>query len=192
MVSLDGTVPLDHFTSNHRITTRSTPIGEARRHFFAMIATLRWGATPKQHEEYMKKARLQKIVDHLRKVRIQIEKGNAPEFDMYTWGALNEPGVFKGKTDLKCVTSACAIGHTAHLFSHQGFNLRIDRNSDHGLIPVYRKSRGFKAISSFFDITIIEAEHLFNPSNYAEDNLKGEIPIGMVAYRIENFIHSID
>ena len=134
----------------------------------------------------MKKTRLQKVVDHLRKVRIQIAKYNAPEFNMNTWGTLEEGGVFKGKKNLKCVTSACAIGHTAHLFANQGFKLEISPDRNDILIPVYKKLIEFNAIAEFFDITPNEAHNLFHPGGFT-----GEATVGEVADRIEDFINGI-
>ena len=187
---------LVHSSSSHLILMSITAIEANRqRHFFAADATLRWGGRRRINtEDIMKKARLQKVADHLRKVRIQVAKENGPEFDMESWGALRERGVFKGKKDLKCMTSACAIGYTAHLFAKQGFKLKIHPDVNNALIPVYKKLSQFGAVAAFFDITFHEANYLFNAKDYPNEDENGSfaaISVGQVADRIENFIHGI-
>ena len=139
----------------------------------------------------MKKARLQKVVDHLRKVRIKIAMDKLPQFNMGAWGVLENYGVFKEKKDLKCVYSACAIGHTAHLFKKQGFHLTISPNNNKELIPVFKNFEQWDAVSLFFDIPKKDAEWLFHPSQY-EYAIDVEIPLSVVADRIEDYIHGIN
>lgn len=135
----------------------------------------------------MKKARLQKVVDHLRKVRVQIALSKLPEFRMADWAVLEEPGVFKEKKNLSCMTSACAIGHAAHLFKKQGFKLVIMGEESNKLVPVYRGKEMFDAVSEFFDLTDEEAEYLFHPIRYNDSYPT----VSEVADRIEDFIHGI-
>lgn len=134
----------------------------------------------------MQKARLQKVVDHLRKVRVKIATEKLPAFNMEIWGEVEEPGVFKARKDLSCMTSACAIGHTAHLFKKQGFKLKLDSDEPDRLIPFYKTYYGIIAVSKFFDLTLEEADYLFHPSTYHYD-----VSISEVADRIEDFIHGI-
>ncbi len=140
----------------------------------------------------MKKARLQKVVDYLRKVRIEIAKGLRPEFDMDEWLQLKDPGVFKNKKTLECATAACAIGHVAHLFNKQGFKLELDK-IDNRVTPVYKGFIDFDALQEFFDIDRATAMALFHPDYYAdEDGYEYSPTVSQVADKIENVIHGIE
>src|SRR5258706_551454 len=124
------------------------------------------------------------------KQRIKHETNRLQDIRM----VFRERGVFKGKKDLKCMTSACAIGYTAHLFAKQGFKLKIHPDVNNALIPVYKKLSQFGAVAAFFDITFHEANYLFNAKDYPNEDENGSfaaISVGQVADRIENFIHGI-
>jgi hypothetical protein len=151
----------------------------------------------------MKKARLQKLVNHLYKVGSDIATGKlVDKFDMATWGDLEKGGVFKARKDMSCMTAACAIGHAGAIFKTDGFKLVFDLCDDEdpeeveyctNVIPEYRGEQGFDAVAAFFQISNDEAEHLFAPRAYDKYNSLGQ-PIahqtgpGEVADRIRTFI----
>jgi hypothetical protein len=147
----------------------------------------------------MKKSRLQKMVNHLYKVGSDIAAGKmVDKFDMSTWGELEEPGKFKNRKDMSCMTAACAIGHAGFIFKSEGFKLQIDgEQEDYGgdfVEPYYKGLTGIDAVAKFFDISIDDVEYLFMPESYIKFNSLGQAITnyrpgpGAVADRIRAFM----
>lgn len=143
----------------------------------------------------MKKERLLKVVERLRQVRVEQAKGKiAAEFNMSYWGKLVNPGTFKNRKNLSCVTAACAIGHCGTLFKAEGFKLVIGRDDSTCVVPVYQNEEGYDAVAKFFGIDYSDAEYLFSPGAYRrEESFSSQYnPTPTeVAERIENFVYGI-
>ncbi len=94
-------------------------------------------------------------------------------FDMSAWCRTPHdvsPRVAGGTPE--CGTAACAFGHAMldKVLQKEGLKAVYDDWSRNHLTPSYKGLRGFKAASSFFGISLREAEELFALSFDSVDN----------------------
>ncbi len=125
----------------------------------------------------MHKTRLNKVAYILvnlpqeRKKMVGGPKGVPQMFDMGQW--------------YKCGTKACAIGYAAMhpWFRQRGLELSHD-NKDTLQAPICEGNIGISAVTTFFDITYDEAEHLFDSDSHKRENRAD------VAQRIRAFVRN--
>lgn len=111
------------------------------------------------------------------------------ELFMGDWG-------YKAKSDdymNYCGYTACAIGHA---LLHPWFNERgfvCDHTAVLILSPSYKfKYYGWPAVAEFFQISELDAHHLFDPSYYSENYDGTTITGSVVAKRIRKYIDTQD
>jgi hypothetical protein len=99
-------------------------------------------------------------VNHKRLLKLAdfLETVPRKRFDFTKWVGLD----WKGKADLSCGTSACAIGWATTIPSFRKLGLKLSLN-DAGGTPVFNGDFGSDAVAHFFDISILDAEFLFFP-----------------------------
>lgn len=114
----------------------------------------------------MNRERMTILRDHLRD-NVKDEK-----FNLATWAG-NDNCPWAGKQDLSCGTTACAMGHAVTIPSFQELGLRLEPfqskyATQFGRIAFDGKF-DFDAAAAFMDISLEEAEYLFDPGQYPND-----------------------
>jgi len=107
---------------------------------------------------------------------------------MAWYGDIEEP--LGAKMD--CGTSACAFGLAALSGEFADDGLTCEKlamlQGRYIISPVYNNLSGMTAAARFFDITLNEAEYLFDPSAYPDERLEGKEAEAYVAKRIHDFM----
>jgi hypothetical protein len=124
----------------------------------------------------MQADRLLKLAEYLRTV-------DKRKFDLDTWGEVVRD---KETGELKCGTTACAVGHACFNpdFRDEGLGISAFYLKDGGIVPTFNGYYGPYAVSIFFDIDAIQTNHLF----YADSYKYGRRGPRSVANRIESFV----
>lgn len=133
----------------------------------------------------MNTERLSKISHHLR-YHVKDER-----FNLATWAG-NDTIEWGGLPDLSCGTTACAMGWATTIpeFRELGLILTRKPNGWGGFYPPTIEFDGeshFNAAARFCDISVKEAEYLFNPDSYDEEENASRLE---VANRIDDFIQN--
>ncbi len=81
----------------------------------------------------------------------------------------NNDTPWDGEMNLSCGTTACAMGHAALIPEFQALGLSLKRVSRNGGTVTYDGMTQFSAVACFLDISIREADYLFNPEDYLND-----------------------
>lgn len=127
----------------------------------------------------MNKKRLLKLADFLETVPRK-------RFDMQTWVG----DEWKGKEDLSCGTSACAMGWATTIPSFRKLGLRLQRSYVWGHSPAYGSRYGLDAAQKFFEIDLQTATLLFAPAKEYKDGSISKITPKQVAKRIRKVVES--
>lgn len=124
--------------------------------------------------------RLRKLSFHLRnEVRDEV-------FHLATWVG-NDEVPWGGLDDLSCGTTACAMGWATTIpeFKQLGLGLVQTSHNGQGSL-VFGEFKHFEAAAKFLDISEKEAEFLFNPDKYPDQEDTTRLA---VCNRIDQFIN---
>lgn len=123
---------------------------------------------------------------HLRRLAFYLRNDVRDErFNLATWVG-NDDVPWEGMDDLSCGTTACAMGWATTIPEFKELGLRLERNSFSGQgYLVFGEKKHFSAAAEFLDITEKEAEYLFNPDKYPEEDDTTRLE---VCERIEAFV----
>jgi len=123
------------------------------------------------------------------KIKEGLVDGMSEETKKYI-GKTKKGKPFKGKANnvipIQCKTVGCALGWAATLPELRRAGLKLVRNEfgfEEYAVPEYKGSKGFYAAVGFFDISMNQAEYLFDPMDYGERNVRD---IDYVANRIRD------
>lgn len=143
----------------------------------------------------MNKKRLLKLADLL-ETDARNKKGI--KFDLGAWAAPSDSGwthIFYTKPDtvpVDCNTTACAVGLAcvSGAFKRAGLTYTYKRGWAGGfiLVPKFKNSKEFAAVSKFFGISGDRAQFLFAPEEYPQNKITGAKAERYVAKRIRDFV----
>ena len=121
--------------------------------------------------------RLTKLADFLEK------KVQDAWFNLGTWAG-------SGFTEKKCGTTACAAGWATVCFPRSGLELEPWIGHAGTMLLTFGDEFGFSAVTKFFDLERDDAEHIFDPEMYEdEDEDDGDEPTREdVIDRIREFV----
>lgn len=124
--------------------------------------------------------------DRLRRLAFYLRNDIKDEvFNLATWVG-NDDVPWEGKDDLSCGTSACAMGWATTIPEFKQLGLHLERFSPSGQgFLVFGEAKHFEAAAQFMDISLKEAEYLFDPAKYPEEDDTSRLE---VVERIEDFI----
>jgi hypothetical protein len=136
----------------------------------------------------MRKDRLLELAKFL-KTNISKKKDWKTYFNLGSWGVVG----FKEK---KCGSTACALGWSTVLFPNSGLEL-VKSNNDNEYELKYTvttkfglevdRHYGWEAAAQFFGISYSQAQNLFSPWDYPNEN---KTHPKTVAKRIEDFVNA--
>lgn len=99
-------------------------------------------------------------------------------FDLQWWA-------YNGFSPNKCGTTACAVGWATTIPAFKKAGLKLYRDYDDGLYPIYKTYDSWDAVKVFFKLSMKDAEWLFNSGYYpVEQNNNPKY----VAKRIREFV----
>ena len=126
------------------------------------------------------------FASHLRRLAFHLRNNVRDEvFNLATWVG-NDDVPWEGKDDLSCGTSACAMGWATTIPEFKEMGLRLEQTTRNGQgFIAFGEFKHFEAAAKFMDITLKEAEYLFNPDQYPDDEDTSRL---QVCDRIENFV----
>jgi hypothetical protein len=122
-------------------------------------------------------------VERLKKLADFLDNVPPEKFDMACWSNGEKPKPL----DHPCKTVACAVGWATALFHDEGFvleNVVVDAYSGTmRLVPFYRYSEGWLAVTEFFELSPSDAAFLFRAPYHHSPGPRE------VAERIRTFIY---
>lgn len=108
-------------------------------------------------------------------------------FDLSTWAGTDDI-FWEGNPDLSCGTSACAMGWATTIPEFQELGLHLRKYGGMGRLAYTQGAvtfEHFEAASMFLGITLSEAEYLFSPEEYPENEQTTRLE---VIDRIDDFL----
>ena len=127
----------------------------------------------------MNKRRLLKLADLL---EANAKNPKGARFNLKRWGVVTDT-----RNPVSCGTTACAMGLAVASGAFKSAGLKSNFN-DGDLYPRHNGKSGFGAATSLFDISYIDANHLFCPDCYPINKLEGANAERYVAKRIRDFV----
>lgn len=143
----------------------------------------------------MNKRRLLKLADLL---EADAKNKKGVKFDLGTWASPagdewnRQWDTQDNEIKVDCGTTACAVGLAcvSGAFARSGLTYGYKRSwmGGYHLIPKFKGSREFNAVTKFFAIKKPQAMFLFTADKYPDSKIKGAAAERYVAKRIRDFV----